>query len=131
MPPWGKLGIVTGIVAGVSGSVTGGRAAWPIVKMGLPAPIVYVDSSLEEVEGRIRMAQQTSTSILRDLQVETAEGKKESAVQNKAKWQVERSKIQDPATLGLIDQQLNDLDKTISRLDNQIRVIEKLKASGK
>ena len=130
MPPWGKVGVVTGVVVGLSGSVTGVRAAWPVVKMWMPAPIVYVDGSIEEAEGRIRMAQQTNTSILRDLQLETAEGKKESAAQNKAKWQVERSKIQDPATLGLIDQQLNELDKTISRINSQIRVIEKLKANG-
>lgn len=130
MPPWVKITTLTGIIIGATGAAGSIKASWSVMRYGVPANLVYVDGSVEEVEGRIRIAQQSNASILRDLQIETAEGKKESAVQNKAKWQVERSKTKDPATLNLIDQQLNDLDRTISRLDNQIRVIEQLKSRG-
>lgn len=129
MPPWARLFVITGIIVGITGSVTGARSAWPILRLGLPATIYYVDDSLDEHEKKVNTAQQTTNSILRDLQIESTEGKRSNASNALANWKLERTKTQDPVSFGLIDQQIREKEDEINRLNNQLKTLNRLKGS--
>src|SRR5258708_7314788 len=78
LPPWGKVTAVTGIVIGLTGSLGGIKATWPTLRLVLPALVFYVDSTMEDARGEFKNTQTTTLSVLRDLQIETAEGKRDA-----------------------------------------------------
>jgi len=119
-----------GIVATIAGSVTGVSAAWPILEPMLLAHRGYVRVVADDVKHEWKVAQQTQTSILRDLQIEATEGKKSSANNALANWKLEKLKTKDPVTTNLIEQQIGQKEAEIERLNDQLRTLNKLKSQG-
>lgn len=90
-----------------------------------------VEPNFLATRGFVRYAQQSQTSILRDLQIESAEGKRSQAANSVANWRLEKLKTHDPVTQGLIDQQITNQEAEVERLSDQLRTLNRLKAQGK
>lgn len=90
-----------------------------------------VEPNFLATRGFVRYAQQSQTSILRDLQIESAEGKRSQAANSVANWRLEKLKTHDPVTQGLIDQQIVNQEAEVERLSDQLRTLNRLKAQGK
>ena len=86
----------------------------------------FIPASHSFVRSEIHLAGDGTTKILRDLQTETAEGKRDAAKEAKSKWSLELEKATDPTTKDLIRGHMNDLDATIDRLNAQIRTLNRL-----
>lgn len=128
LPPWGKVTALTGIVIGLTGSVGGIKATWPILRLGLPAIIFYVDSTLEDARGEFKNTQTTTLSVLRDLQIETAEGKRDNAATAIDKFQLDLNKAKDDSERLSINKSIRDQQNTKDKLDAQIKTLNKLRA---
>lgn len=82
------------------------------------------------VRDSIKVAQQTQTGILRDLQIESAEGKRSQASNAVANWKLEKLKTKDPVTQSLIDQQIINQEAEVDRLSQQLKTLNRLKQQG-
>lgn len=80
---------------------------------------------------RTAQAQNSVLPVIRDLQIESAEGKRSQANNAAANWKLERSKTQDPVTQRLIDQQISNQEAEVERLTEQLRTLNRLKAQGR
>lgn len=119
-----------GILATIAGSITAVSAAWPIVEPVLVAHRGYVRDQARDLNQQWKVAQQTQTSILRDLQIEATEGKKSSANNALANWKLEKLKTRDPVTTTLIEQQISEKEAEVEKLNQQLRTLNRLKAQG-
>lgn len=128
LPPWGKVTAVTGIVIGLTGSVGGIKATWPVLRLALPALVFYIDSTLEDARGEFKNTQNTTLSVLRDLQIETAEGKRDVAATSIDRFQLDLNKAKDDSEKLNINKTIRDLQNTKDKLDAQIKTLNKLRA---
>jgi len=128
LPPWGKVTAMTGIVIGLTGSVGGLKATWPVLRLALPALVFYVDTTLEDARGEFKNTQTTTLSVLRDLQIETAEGKRDATATALDKFQIDLNKAKDDSEKLSINKTIRDLQYTKEKLDAQIRTLNKLRS---
>lgn len=131
MPPWGKITTVTAVVVGLTGAIQGIKAAWPLMRLILPALILYVDGSVDDARGEWRTAQSSDRGVLRDVQIDMNNRSRRDEIQKKYNFAIERTKTSDPTTLQIIDRSLRDVEENISELDNQLNTLKQLKAHGK
>lgn len=102
--------------------VTGAAAAWP-----------HVEPWLAAHRGYVRFVVNENKEVLRDVQLDLANQKRESVEDSKSKWQLELSKAATEQARDLIQQRLRELERIHERLNSQIRSIEAVKEreSGK
>jgi hypothetical protein len=67
----------------------------------------------------------------REQQIDTANGKLESTVNDIKKWELELSKAKDQLTIDLITKQIEALKNTQDRLTNQLKTLHEAKGAGK
>ncbi len=97
--------------------------------IGVPGAVAsyekYVEPRLlaSHLYVRDQVAQADTLKVLRDLQVESAEGKREATINDIAKWNLEMSKAHDNNAKELIQKQINTLDATRQKLEAQIRTL--------
>ena len=84
---------------------------------------------VKTVEDKIDTQDHKTSSILRDIQVDTANGKLASTVNDIKKWQLELKKATDQNSVDLITQQIEALEDTKSKLDTQLKVLNKIKTN--
>lgn len=96
---------------------------WDVVESNWVATRGYVRT-------HVLLAQAPQTLITRDLQIDINEGKRSNAANDLAKWKLERSKTKDPITIELIDKQITEREGEVERLNEQRRVLNRLKAQG-
>ena len=124
---WKLFAIILGGVAGTFASVGTIAKNWDAVEPSFLA-------SRGWTRDLVKLAQSQQPSVLpaiRDLQIESAEGKKSQALNSVANWKLEKTKAKDPVTQGLIDQQITNQENEVSRLNGQIRTLNRLKQEGK
>jgi len=121
------LGILAAYPSGMAGARLIGAQAEPSWYASRAWVRDHVDDKLKPVV----MAQGGDRSILRDLQIDTANRSKRDEANNLAKWNLEKEKAKDPLTLDLIDKQLDASKQSIQALDEQIKTLRELKAQGK
>jgi hypothetical protein len=119
-----------GIIATLAGAVTAVANAWPYIEPVWVAHRGYVRDVADDVTHKWKLAQQTQTSILRDLQIEATEGKKSAANNALANWKLEKLKTKDPVTHALIDRQIEEKESELTRLNGQLKTLNTLKAQG-
>jgi hypothetical protein len=85
-------------------------ATWDSFGWWKPASVWYVNERVKPLSA---------------IQLDLANGKRESTVNDLAKWQLELNKTKDPASLEIINRQLNLLEATKHRLDKQIEELER------
>jgi hypothetical protein len=102
-------------------------ATWDRFGWWKPASVQYVDGRAENIIQLAQNAAKENQSILRDLQVEAAEGKRDATSNDIAKWQLELSKAHDDTGKSLIQQQINTLNATKQKLESQIGTLNRLR----
>jgi len=126
----GARKFVTSAVAAIgvlAGTITGVHSAWPIVDEWVPTSHGYARELHKDV---VRIAEEYSNknaAILRDVQIEQAEGKQEAVSSELFKWQIELNKTADENVKPLIQEQIRRLNTTKDRLDAQIRTLNAVK----
>lgn len=85
-------------------------ATWDSFGWWKPASVWYVNEKVKPLSA---------------IQLDLANGKRESTVNDLAKWQLELTKTKDPASLEIINKQLHLLQDTKHKLDKQIETLEK------
>jgi septal ring factor EnvC (AmiA/AmiB activator) len=111
------------LIAGVATAITAVPPAWSA--LGLPeiASKSFVDGRIEPV----KVAESDTQSILRELQIEVAEGKKERTEDSISRWQLQHDRAEDTEGRSIIERQLQELQDTKTRLDDQIKTLRSLK----
>lgn len=85
-------------------------ATWDSFGWWKPASVHYVNERVKPLSG---------------IQLDLANGKRETTQNDIAKWQLELTKTKDPTSLEIINRQLQLLQSTKQKLDKQIEVLEK------
>lgn len=115
-----KIIWVSGVVAAISAGIVGGARAWPILEPFWFAHRGYVRDYTMLASDKTNAAQSDSRKIIRDLQVESAEGKRDQTEDSILKWKIELAKASDVQTIQMISKQISTLENTKSKLVNQI-----------
>lgn len=127
---WSKLmriGKIAGIVGALTGAVVGAAAAWPILEPYLAAHRGYVRFIAMEATGKYQADQLESRRVVRDIQVEQADGKREQTEEAIFKWQLELAKAPDEQARQLISNRIRELQNTKAKLINQIDTLNKVR----
>jgi len=119
-----------GVVTAIAGAIVGVAKSWEYIEPGMPAFRYYVRDRIDTSLSPFKTAQQSQTSILRDLQIENTEGKRSNAANALANWKLERLKTQDPVTQGLIDRQIQEKDNELKKLDSQLKTLNELRSQA-
>lgn len=85
-------------------------ATWDSFGWWKPASVWYVNEKVKPLSA---------------IQLDLANGKRESTENDLAKWQLELTKTKDPVSLEIIHKQINTLSSTRDKLDKQIETLEK------
>lgn len=109
----------------ITGAIVGIASAWPILEPYMAAHRAYVRAVAMGLTDTYQAAQSDSRRVIRDLQLETAEGKRDSASDSIIKWTVELRKSNDETTKSMIQGQIDQLLMTKRRLNEQIDTLNK------
>lgn len=112
----------------ITGAIVSTDKAAPIVEPYWFAHRLYVRNSVESVRSEFKATENGNTIILRDVQIEQAEGKRDAVKNDLAKWAVELTKTQDPTTRQLIEKTISEQTATYERLQEQLRSLLKMRA---
>ena len=118
---------IAAVVVAITGMITGVHAAWPIVEPLLPAHRAYARDLTEHVTQVAETYANKNAAILRDVQIEQAEGKQEAVSSELFKWQLELSKTADENIKPLIQEQIRRLNNTKEKLNDQIKTLNAVK----
>lgn len=119
---------IAGAVVTVTGAVVGINNALPVLEPYAPATHSFTRELTDGLDKRLTQAQNNTAYILRDIQIEQAQGKIDATSDAVVKWKLERSKTQDPVTQSMIDSHVNDLGAQAQRLHEQLKVLQQIKA---
>jgi hypothetical protein len=85
---------------------------------------VYVNGRVDTVAKKAEILGEQNQNILRDLQVDTANGKLDATTNELKRWQVELAKPgNDQRTIDLITQRINVLTATKDKIDAQLKTL--------
>lgn len=121
--PWKFITGAVVFLAGLPGAWAGANFLEP----ALPAHRGYVRDQTEEVKKEIKTTEDTTVGILRDLQIETAEGKRDNAANAIAKFQLDLDSEKAPQRKLEIGETLRGLQNTKDKLDAQIKTLNRLR----
>ena len=114
-------------IAAVAGAITGVNAAWPMVEPLLPAHRAYARDLSGHVEKIAESYANKNAIILRDVQVEQAEGKRDAVDGEIFKWTIELNKASDESVKPLISEQIRRLSVAKDKLNDQIKTLNAIK----
>lgn len=120
-----RFGKIAGVVGAFTGAIVGGAAAWTIVEPYMIAHRGYVRFVTMQFADKSDAAQNQSRRVIRDLQVEQADGKRDAAEEAIFKWGLELSKATDEQAKQLITARIRELQNTKQKLDNQIDTLNR------
>jgi predicted negative regulator of RcsB-dependent stress response len=93
-----------------------------------PARHVFVYEQVGAVSKKAAVLGEQNQNILRDLQVDTANGKLDATTNELKRWQVELAKPgNDQRTVDLITQRISALQATKDKLDAQLKTLTAIK----
>lgn len=125
---WDRLlrtGKIAGVVVAITGAIVGVATAWPLIEPYMAAHRAYVRAVAMGLTDSYQAAQSDSRRVIRDLQIEQAEGKRDSATDAIVKWTIEIRKSNDETTKSMIQGQIDQLLMTKRRLNEQIDTLNK------
>jgi hypothetical protein len=117
----------------LAGSIGVLAAGWEKVDPAVPVWRGYLREYTSSELRPLKVSDQETKGILRDLQIEQAEKGIGEAKNAAANWQLQQTLPQNkaPEQRQLIQKQMIELDNTKDRLDQQLRVLRDLKSQGK
>ena len=116
-----RLTMMLSFLSLLAGTIVAVSKAAPVAEPYFPAHRAYV---------REQVAEEKTMQILRDLQVENAEGKLAVTTNDIAKWSLEYAKSADESTKDIIRRQINTLDAMRHKLEAQINVLNRIRGMG-
>jgi hypothetical protein len=122
--PWVKTIAALSVIGGFITLVPGvfNTMATPVAS--------YVDGRVDIKIGPMRFAFDTTSTAVRDLQIENAQGKLEATNNAMVNWQVELKKTKEQTTRELINRQMRELEVTRGRLEEQVRTLNAIRNKG-
>lgn len=92
-----------------------------------PALHWWVYEQVDKVDQKVQGLGSQNQGILRDLQIDTANGKLSSTNNDIKKWQLELSKAQEEDSKELITKQIDALQTTKAKLEAQLNTLSRLR----
>jgi hypothetical protein len=131
LPRWVRVVAAWGSVVGiVAGAIVSANKSWEYVDPYWIATHAYVHDATTSNIKPVKSSLDTVSGTLRDIQYDAAKGKREAAVNDIAKWQLELNKPDNnEVARNLINERLRNLTDTRDSLDRQIRAIERARAA--
>lgn len=124
-----RITVAATTVGVIAGAITAAASAYVVIEPVMPALRYYVRDLVRDV---IHTAQDTAKDngrILRDLQIEQAEGKRDATINDIAKWQIELAKALDDNSKEIIMRQLKSLDAARRNLEAQIDTLSRSRSA--
>ena len=115
------------ILAAFFGAITAFAAAWPVMEPFIPAHRAYARDLTDHVEQVAENYANKNAAILRDVQVEQAEGKRDAVDGEIFKWTIELNKASDESVKPLISEQIRRLSVAKDKLNDQIKTLNAIK----
>lgn len=109
-----RVTIFFGAVAAVSGAITATAKAWPLIEPYMIAHRGYVIEHVGSTDAKVN-----------ELLKYQAEDKKDKILAERSSWAIQKQKESDPATQGLIQQRLDQLDQEEHRINQRIQTLSK------
>ena len=101
----------------------------PVAAATLTHPVVtWIDGRVDVKIGPLQLAFDGTSSAVRDLQIEQAEGKLSAVKNDQVKWELELKRTQNAASRGLIQKQMLDLELTRGRLEQQLKTLNEIRS---
>lgn len=120
------IAVVTGLITGITGSIIGISNAAPIVEPWWYASRGWVRVQQTIADQKSADANEKTVRILRGIQIDGANGKREATEGDIFKWEQELKKAVDDDSREKIAGQLRKLHDTKRSLDAQIDTLSKL-----
>lgn len=98
----------------------GALATWQHIEPVFPAHRAYVRDLFNVTIAPLARKQS-------DIQIELAEGKRSDLRQARARWVLEYNKAQDATTKGMAEDQIAEIDTQLSRLQDQLKILQRLR----
>jgi hypothetical protein len=86
-----------------------------------------IDGRVDIKFGPLQYAFEGTNSVVRDLQIEAAEGKLANNRDSYVKWEIELRKTRDPSSREIIQRQMRELELTRGGLEQQLRTLRELR----
>jgi hypothetical protein len=119
---------VAGALAVIVPAVKGLQYLDEVTDPWQPASHPFVYKHVGDVDKKAEAIGTQNTAILRELQIDTARGKREATLNDIKKWQLEMEKPGIDGNLKeFIKQQIDTLTATRDKLDNQIKTLTAIK----
>lgn len=125
-----RLGKIAGVVGAITAAIIGVATAWPLIEPYVAAHRGYVRHVAAEIGDKNELAQHQNRKVIRDLQIEQADGKRDQIEEAIFKWEIELAKITDEQARFLINSRIRELQNTKSKLENQIETLNKAKSNN-
>lgn len=119
---WKLILAVVGGVTILLGGVKAIAESWDT----LEAHVAYTTHWF--VRNEVKVAQSSTTAILRDIQIDRANDKRERAANELNQWNLEKTKPgyqSDSQTRAIIDHGIGTTQSTIEKLDQQLRALNR------
>ena len=115
------------VLAAIFGFITAFASAWPNMEPLMPAHRAYARDLTDHVEKVAETYANKNAAILRDVQIEQAEGKRDAVNGEIFKWTIELNKTADENVKPLISEQIRRLSGAKDKLDDQIKTLNAIK----
>lgn len=116
-----RITIALSFISLLAGTIIAVASAIPVVEPYAPAHRLYV---------REQVAEEKTTRILRDLQIEQAEGKRDAVRDKLYQWQDKLTEATDPEKKAFYRERVRETKDTQIKLEEQLRVLRTLRNSG-
>jgi len=114
--------------AAATSAVLGLIVAIPTASAIILAPVNnWIDGRVDIKFSPLRVEFTGTTSVVRDLQMEAAEGKLSANRDAYVKWEVELRKTKDPVSRELIMKQMQNLEATRGGLEQQLKTLRDIR----
>jgi predicted negative regulator of RcsB-dependent stress response len=115
------------VLAAIFGLIAAFASAWPVMEPFIPAHRAYARDLTEHVEKVAENYATKNAAILRDVQIEQAEGKRDAVASELFKWQVELNKTSDENIKPMVQEQIRRLNNIQDKLNDQIKTLNAIK----
>lgn len=87
-----------------------------------------IKRDIDDTKTELKSSLDSTNYILRDMQIEQAQGKLDANADAITKWKIELSKAQDPQTRVLVEGTIKDLESRVRSLSDQINTLSSIRA---
>ncbi len=121
--PWKFITGALALLAGIPSYIAGANSIEPAT----PALRYWVRAHVDNETFKLKLAEDKTLEVLRDLQIETAEGKRDNAANARAKFELDYAHEKNDDRKLEIGKTIRSLQSTEDKLNSQIKTLNKLR----